>query len=175
MIIQKTNPVGLDEQINGFQSYLWDKLGFSDWQMFPRVYMNQDVSLGLIPEYYDSDKDYYEVFYDDRFSVTSFFFRYSQIEVVNGYYECNVGLIFQADLIELFPSIMHRADEEFNDMIIKAWETRPLIYDFNLLSVQFGIDQVYSEFKKDQIKYDDMSNQHVSRYNFRVRYEIACN
>ena len=135
-LIQKTNPVGLDKIIDGFQAYMYNKLAFTDWEMLPRVYANEDVGGGLIPEYYDSEKEYYEVFYDDDFSLTSFFFRYTPIEVVNGYYECNVALIFQADLIELFPSIVHRADEEFNSRIIKAWELRPQIYDFQLYAFQ---------------------------------------
>ena len=84
-LIQKTNPVGLDKIIDGFQAYMYNRLTFTNWEMLPRVYANEDVGGGLIPEYYDSEKEYYEVFYDDDFSLTSFFFRYTPIEVVNGY------------------------------------------------------------------------------------------
>ena len=172
-LIQKINPVGVDEVIDMYQTYLWGKMSFNNWQMLPRVYTNETTD-GLIAEYYEGDVDYSGVFYDDTFNISSFFFRSSNIEPVDGYFECNISLIFQCDLDSLYPSINHRADEEFNNSILRYSYNFKARREFEFINAQFGIDDVYREFKRDQIKYSDMQERYVCRYNFRARYEISC-
>lgn len=171
--IRKANPVGLDKRIDDFQVYLFDTLGYSNWECFPRVYMNESEK-GLIPEYYEGTKEYEDVLYNDRVDLSSFFFRSSREEREDTGFSCDVALVFQADLPKLFSSISHRADEEFDDSIRKASENYDLRDEFELVSMEHLINNVYREFNKDKIRQSDMSNRYVVRANYRVHFFSKC-
>lgn len=173
-LIQKTNPVGLDREIDDFQVYAYAKLGFSDWACYPRVYAvpNRDQK-GLIPAHFDSGIDYTEVFSDDRVNVSSFFFRSSDVKRVDKGYQCDVAWIFQCDLPALFPLIQHRADEELASLVCQASNDYAMESRFEYQSTEYGINNVYREFDKTQVKLDDLSDRHVVRFNYKVYYTLV--
>ncbi len=172
-LIRKTNPVALDKQIDFFQTDMFTELGFADWESLHRVYLNP-MGRGRIPEAFEADGEYREVFYNDNFNATSFFLASETRTVDDGLTETEVAWIFAVDLVKLYPLITtHRADEEFNSAVQNAsknlgWD------DFELIGVENGIDNVYREFIKDQITFDDMSNQYVVRFNYTVKYTPKC-
>ena len=174
MKFQRTNPKGLDVAIIRFQNHLETKLAFSNWDNFDRAYLNEKNPTGLVPEYYDADGEYQEVLYNDTVDISSFFFRSSKVEKVETGYECDVALIVQCDLPSLFPSITHRADEELARMFELASDNYHLDDDFELVDVEYLINNVYREFDKKQVQFDDISNRHVVRFNYRVRYTLKC-
>jgi len=180
MIYQRTNPQGLDAAIVPFQNHLNTKLAFSNWDSFDRAYLNEKNPTGLVPEYYDSNEEYQEALYRDADAngnlvyISSFFFRSSKVEKVETGYECDVALIVQCDLPSLFPSITHRADEELARMFELASDNYTLDDDFALIDVEYQINNVYREFDKKQVQFDGISNRHVVRFNYRVRYTLKC-
>lgn len=173
-LIQKPSPVALDKQIDYFQAAMFTAIGFSDWESLHRVYLNPK-GRGLIPEAFETDGEYKEVFYNDNFNVSSFFLA-SEIRTFDGGYTgVDVAWIFACDLEELYPLITtHRADEEFANKVQLESENYSDSDMFAFTGVESGIETVYREFIKDQITFDDMSNQHVRRFNFRVKYSPDC-
>jgi len=173
-LIQKTNPVGVDVQIDEFQVYLYDALGISDWEMYPRAYFNTKGN-SLTPEHYEGSEEYDNVMYDDTHDMSSFFITDTTRDIAfDGLATTQVSLIVQADLPALYPLITHRADEELtnaihqssNRYIPKAW--------FKLERVLYTIDEVYREFDKSQIRLTDISNRYVARFEYNVRYAANC-
>lgn len=172
-LIQKISPVGLDTRIDDFQVHLFNALGFPNWECFPRVYMNE-TEKGLVPEYYEGDKEYTDTLFDDRVDLRSFFFQYSSVTPTENYFkECDVALICQMNLPNLFPSVSHRADAEFDNLVYSAIHSFDMETHFRWLSTEHGIDRIYREFDKTKITYTDMSHRYNVRYNFRARFEVV--
>lgn len=173
--ILKTNPVGLDDLINDFQVFIYDKLGLPNWESYPRVYLNPNAR-GRLPEKYETNGEYKEVLYSDKFNMTSFFLADEKRDIIEGsdIMEVDVALIVQADLIKLFPAITHRADEELNNMFYNQSNQYFGNRAFRLKGIENGVDNVYKEFDRSRLKLEDMSNQYLVRFNYRVRYTPQC-
>ena len=175
-LIVKTSPKGLDIVIDRIQNTLFTELtslGWTDYQSYPRVYKNpKDGS--LIPEFYDGVSEYKEVFYDDQFKASSFFVTEDTrtLDRVTRQYEQTVSVIFQVNLKELFPSITHRADEEMHRQVWLSAEKIPQGYLID--NIVTGIANVYSGFNTENVKFDDMSDCHVVRFDFNIAYEFEC-
>lgn len=173
-LIQKTDPVGIDVSIDNFQLHLDNALTFSDWDNYHRVYLNPSEN-GLVPERYKTDGNYNEVFYNDKFNITTWFFTSSERPVGDGgLVETTVSLIVQADLVKLYPSIAHRADEELNNAFSLASESFVGSEEFKLESIWTTLDKVYQEFDKGAVTFDNMSNRYVVRFNYKVSYAPNC-
>lgn len=179
MIFQKVNPVGIDKVIDSFQSKLFNKLSsvFSDdWECYPRIYKNKKSSNGatyFIPEFTEFGKDYNNVLFNDRKPITSFFLKGDTINSNNYKETVTVSLIMSCKLKTIFPDIPHRADEELKQTVILA--TRQLTNAFKLDTIEDGVDNVYSEFRNDNVEWSDIGTRHVVRFNFEVTYEYDCN
>lgn len=175
-LIRKTNPVALDTQIDFFQTDMFAALGFTDWESFHRVYgVPVENGTGIIPEPFEVDGEYKgDSFYNDNVIVSSFFYATDIRTVTDGLTEVEVAWIFNVDLKKLFPSIDHRADEEFSNAVQLASEGFSGWDDFKLIGVESGIENVYREFNKDQIKFDNMSEEHARRFNYTVKYTPDC-
>lgn len=174
-LIQKTNPVGLDKEIADFQQYLWNKLSgkFNDWESYHRVYLNPKNRTN-IAEAYIGDGDYKEVLFDDNVELSSFFLADDTETVEDGLSTIDVSFIVQANIEDIYPGITHRADEELrND--IKYWSNKYSYYErFRLTDVITGVDNVYREIESDNVKLDDMSDRHVVRFVYEVKYAANC-
>jgi len=178
---QRISPVGVDKAIAAFQDYLYStaKIGgvlISDWESYDRVYKNPKAARGsaLIPEHFTGGKDYQEVFYNDNFSLTSFFIMDEDSEFENGQMIADVSLIFQANLDELYPTIAHRADEELRNLFIHLSQKYYSFDSFQFINLETTIDSVYREFEREQIRLEDMSEKHCFRLNYEVRYTPEC-
>jgi hypothetical protein len=177
MLVRKTNPIDVDSVIDELQVHFGTKTLFTgnSWQVYPRAYKNPKKfdSRGYIPECYTSNGEYIEVFYDDNFDMSSFFVVGDNRQVNEGIVTVDLSLIVQSDIAQLFPLIPHRADEELNNAFVNMLE------DFegqiSLTSIETGTDNVYREFVRDQVKFDDMSNCYVVRFNLKVSFESECN
>lgn len=172
-LFQRSNPVGLDSAIIEFQNHLTTSLAFENWNNFDRAYLNEKNAKGLIPEYYDGAGEYHDVLYDDEFDICSFFFRSSDVKRVDKGYQCDVAWIFQCDLPALFPLIQHRADEELASLVCQTSNDYAMESRFEHQSTEYGINNVYREFDKTQVKLDDLSDRHVVRFNYKVYYTLV--
>lgn len=170
-IKRKTNPIGVDAVIDEFQTKLSTLFNGVDWVIYPRIYPNpKKISLrSKVPEFFE-DSEYLETFMDDRHVLTSFFLVSSERPYSNGIFTTNLSLVCQvSDLDSIFPSIPHRADEEFNRTIINKLRN---MYEY--LGMTTEIQNVYREFDKEEVRIDDMNRFYVVRFNFNVDYYYNC-
>ena len=177
MLIQKSNPVGIDYVISQLQKKVYDfltvKKGFTKYDSYERAYVNPKGT-SEIPEVYVGKNEYKEVLFNDKFNITSFFVvddkRNYDKENARGFIQ-NVSLIFQCNLKALYPSITHRADEEFNKDAFNALKYAYSGIDINEMIT--GIDNVYSDFDKTRLEYVDMSSFHIVKLNFDLTYKYC--
>lgn len=183
---RKTNPIGIDFEIDRFMAYLPNALTFavgfeSEW--YPRVYVNQideKATNKFQPDHFDTDmandNDYKEVFPNDRVDLQSFFLADPEYTFDNttGEHTRRVSLIFMVNLQNLYPGIDHRADEEFQMKVFNAWNSWNLRRKFAWNSVENQIDNVFREFATDKIRFEDMQPRHCVRFNFDVTYTPKC-
>lgn len=177
-LVQKLNPVGVDRQIASFQAYLWSRVlvggvSIAEWESYDRAYKNPRKG-GLIPKFFTGGKDYKEVFYSDKFKMTSFFVAEDIVIMSGGDAVQGVSLIVQANIKEIYPAILHRADEELRNLFMSLSLSYYAGDSFMFNDVEMGIDNVYREFTQNDIKLEDMSEKHCFRLNYTVRYTPNC-
>jgi hypothetical protein len=174
MLIRKTAPVGVDKLIDQLQVQLNTDIVLSNWESYPRAYKNPNRfnENGFIPESYTSNGDYVEVFYDDHFNLSSFWVVGERRTIKDGMITVDLSLIVQANLFKCLPSINHRADEELTNMFVNS-----LLGSFDnvkLVGVENGVDNVYREFIKNLVKFDDMGDHYIVRFNLNATLEAEC-
>jgi hypothetical protein len=172
MLYLKDNPAGIDRPISNLQERLFKSLcskwsiEAKDYNCFCRAYKNQKAQGGYVPEFYMGNNEYRELFFDDAVSVTSFFAAGEKVSLVRDMYQADVSLIFSVDILKLKNS-PHRADEEVRLDVVRLCKN---IADFDLVSIETGITNVFREFSTDGIKYRDMHPLHCFRLNFKIIY-----
>jgi len=170
-LVSKTDPKGIDISIGKLQNLLFTELDLLSYESYPRVYKNPDINVLTIPETYIATKDYKEVLFDDKFSLSSFWLV-DDNRSIDEFATTTISVVFQVLLDELYPTVPHRADEEFIRDIYNILYNNP--YDYDLTNVVTGIDNVYSEFDTSQVTWDDMSNFFVCRFDLEVVYDYNC-
>ena len=178
-IVSKTDRNGVDVAIEKLQQLLYPRL-ISRWDVsavytsHPRANKNK-IEGDLIPEVSLDSKEYKEVFTNDNVAVNSFWLvdNVRPYDPVQEWFSHNVSLIFQADLVKLYGQ-SNRADEEFKNAIQNASKNYGGWDDFELIGVETGVDNVYREFITDQIRFTDMSEMNVVRFNYMVKYTPEC-
>ncbi len=174
-LIQKILPVGIDRIIDSIQVTLFNKLG---WDSLPNVIYESNHRAyktpgkleereGLIPEVYDGKKEYREVYFDDNVSASSFFLV-DDSRTGDKLYTIIVSIIFQLKLDKIFPTIIHRADEEAHKQVLDVLERTTLV---KINSLQTGIANVYSGLLVEQSKLDNMQPFHVFKVDMDINYE----
>ena len=171
-LIQKNNPINEDVVIAKIQTELYNNLiakGVASYESYERVYVVNGV-----PELYLGNGNYKEVFFDDRFNLTSFFLLGNTKEIDNiGTATIDLAIIFQANLVQLYSNIVHRADAEFHADITDSLNQIPI--DFEFISIVTGFDNVYSGLTIENKQYlDDMSRFHLVRFNLKINYLETC-
>jgi hypothetical protein len=171
-LVQKSNPINEDYAIAVIQTHLYSNLlalGVTNYESYERVYV-----INGSPEIYIGANNYKEVFYDNRFYLTSFFvLGNNKRKVDDDVFEVDLSIVFQADLNKLYPNITHRADAELHRDINNALEGIPS--DFEIVEIVTGIDNVYSGFTfKNEQFLDDVSQSHIVRFNLIMQYIQLC-
>lgn len=179
-VLRKTDPIDLDIPIDTFQEYLFTNLsiaGFvnaTGWNSYHRIYANPKGN-GLLPFRYVGEKEYKRVLFDDKFTMTSFFYADAKRVVTNaGMITVEVSLVVQANILKMFTTVPHRADEELKNAFVQISNTYFYAEDFRLIGIEEGINNVYSEFEKEESRLHDMSTKHVFRLKYKVRYTPKC-
>lgn len=176
MLVQKTNPTGIDIEIARIQSKVWNYLtntaGWTNYNSYERAYKNpKDNGNKIIPEVYTGYGEYCEVFFNDNASAESYFVT-NDTRPFSEVFSADVGYIFQVNLEELYPSIDHRADEEAHKDVYLALVSA--VSEQKILNLAESIDDVYRGFYVDQTRFDDMHPCHVFRFNFTINHEFVC-
>lgn len=182
MLVQKDNPVGIDKRIAYIQKILHDQLvnrfSWPDdyYYAYERVYLNQKEGQ-RIPELYvgssdPKDNEYREIYFNDNNIAESYFVVEDNRTIEDGLYRASVGIIFQVNLEDLFPTIEHRADEECHRQVeVALYECAPEIAGLNTLITGLS---VYAGLDTRTIQETDMHPCHVFRYNFDIHYVYNC-
>lgn len=179
MLIQKTNPVGIDKIIQLFQAYIHSSLtakwNITDaYQCYARASRNQTDD-GYIAEVLQAGTNSYAaVVFNSRHAAQSFFGTSTRSENVNGMFQTDVHLVFFVNLENLKPSITHRADEEVRKDVINACSSG--LFGFELQEVETGLENVLREYpgsrRNEGLKFIDMQPIHCFRLNFSITYDI---
>lgn len=180
MLIQKNSCVGLDCTIQKFQSFLYKKLveiWGDNWDCFPRIYKNtkrdEDGKYVFIPEYLDGIKEYTtDVLFNDNVNVTSFFFEQDVSKIDNQIITTKVSLIFSCKIDKIYDGA-EKQDEKMKRDIYNVIVKYPTP-NFELTDIKKTVGEVYKEFDIKRLKYSDMSNRHLLRFDFDVTYHFNC-
>lgn len=175
----KEVPTGIDIHIQKLQRFLYTELkkawGINDnvaYDSYGRAYRNQTVD-GFIPEVYIGNKEYREVFFNDKRKAISFFGVGESIRYNKGTATASVYLVIMVNLAQIKGGVT-RADEEAHIDVEKLLQ--PGRSGFEMVSFETGIDNVlkeYSGWKKDQgMKYRDLQPFHCFRINLSLTYNI---
>lgn len=184
MIISINTPRGIDNAIQKLQGYLqsslfaiWgidplDPVASADYIFYPLVYRNQDENNGYIAELYTGDGNYKEVFFDDQVKKGFSWFGMSPRISADVNPAVDIHLVTFARLDELYPSIIHRADNEIREDFIKVFEA-PL-FGFKLLSTEIWLQNVLKEYpgsrRDNRLRAADMGKNHAFRLNLRLEF-----
>lgn len=182
--VHRTTPVGIDRLISKHQDHLFNKVSIENfvnsdrWVSYDRAYGNPTEG-GAIPEHFTGGVDYKEVLFDDRHLMTSFYWmEESQNPNSDGLIVANVSLIVQAQIGEIYPNDGQRYDETLRNQFYYHSNNYVSYDKFKFNGIETGIDNVFREFKRQNIRFDDMSKKHVFRLNYEARYEperVPCN
>lgn len=166
-IFQKTNPVGIDKEIEKMQSKLNTKLSSWNLDAYGRIYKTEREGK-TIPEHFSGGKDYKEVLINDKINGKFFFVENDRSTIISGpRYQTTVDIIFLLDLAKIKPNVTHRADEEARLEINEAIGRLTM---FDLTEVTKGINAL-SDFDTDLI---DMQPYHFLKFTGTLRYQINC-
>jgi hypothetical protein len=175
-LIQKTNPVGVDRMIDRLQTLLYDSLGWTEYDCFPRVYANEYFDSGLIPEHFEFPRDvdisdYTEVFLNDNLYAQSIILIDDMMSVNNKQFKTKANIIFHVNLNDLYPSVEHRADEECHVQVIKAINQIPFVKIEKLVK---GLRNVYSGMRVSNILDSDLHPFHCFKLELELVYKYDC-
>jgi hypothetical protein len=192
MLNLKTNPNGIDIQIQELQTILYNNLkiiwGINDeiqYESFGRVYKNKNES-GYVPEVFISslisgNTSYREVYFDlTNNSVVSFFSISDSIKYDIEKTVANISIIFILNIAKLKPTIQWRADEEIKNDIIKQIKISIVNYSktYKMLITGFetGFKNVFKEFSgiinNDTLTYMDIHPIFNFKVNMTTNYII---
>lgn len=168
---QKTNPDGVDKQIQRLQDYLYTALGAEGWTLhecYERVYKTKKGDR-IIPEAFINN-EYKEVLLNDNVNATSFFLVDDTETIRQNLSTVTVSWIVEANIKNLFPSITHRADEEMRSDLKRILKLNP--FGFHLSKMITGVESVYNSLRINVKFTDDMNQFHVVRFDLELSYPI---
>lgn len=166
--VRKTNPKGIDVKIDQIQAVL-EGLSWTNYEIYNRAYKNE-TNDNLMYEVFTSANDYKEILLDDRYNATSYFVV-ADNATFDERWNVDVGLIFQLNLNNLYPTVLHRADEEAHNDVSVLLENNPL---FDVVGMTKGIRNVYSDLGYGANKFDDLNPFHVFRIDLNINYDQDC-
>lgn len=184
MLITKTNPVGLDINIQQLQVKLhreliakWALADDTQFECYGRCYRNK-TDTGYIAEVYQTGGEYKEVFWNDTLTALSFFGISGSISH-DKMSHADVHLVFFANLSKLALKdkagnvIVHRADEELRQSVLQVIGKSS--FDFILDSVELWLENVLRDYpgsrRDDRLKAVDMHPVHCFRVNLKIFFD----
>jgi hypothetical protein len=172
-LITKIEPQEIDRSLDLLQKYLYNKLTvLGNHQSYPRVYKNPKQQNGDLPEHYKGKGDYEDTLYSDKFDATTFFIAEDEMTPnENGKLIQRCSWIVQVKILKIF-NIPHRGDAELRNEVLRAFQEYKGGAKF--VGAEWGIDNVYREFDRSNVKFDDMSGVHVLRINFDQEFSTTC-
>lgn len=177
-LIQIQDCKGIDCAIKRAQTFLYNELitrvGSINWNCFPRIYktkiLDSQNKLQFIPEFLNGKKEYTaDTFFSDKVDLTSFFLVAETRDVLD-YQESkvNVSIVFSG-----YPSRFYTTPTKADEHLLVDVQDicQQLGGNWNLTKIATSVDEVYREFYKKELEFSDMSEKHLLRLDFILRYQ----
>lgn len=162
MIHLKTNPIGIDAEIQGIQEYLYEKL--NDWNL--EAFGRAEI-IDKKPRVFYKKNDYKEIlFLSDSENGKFFFVDSEKTKLEEGFLVTDVDLYFLLDVKKIKPNVNHRADEEIRVEILNYLQKK-----YKEIDITKG-QKVLSNF---ETKLNDMQPYHFLKFSFEVKYQSILN
>lgn len=165
MIFAKTITYGLDTQVKRMQEYMDVNLGWTNVNIYGLI-QKTTKNNKIVPEAYISEKDYKEVFLNDKvYGSVGFIETNREIFPVK---KSTIDVVFTVLLSKIYPSSTTRENELCMLQAERCLEYSGLIY--NVTGLKQGIDDVFSGFNTDNIKHLDMHPWMVFSFEIELQY-----
>ncbi len=171
----KTSAIGIDAVIKRIQTILYDTL-IVDWvdniDGYGRIYKNQQDD-SFIPEFYVGNGQYKDTYYDDEKACTFCFIEEDEHSSTDELvFIAPVKCVFMVNLEKIFPLDVERSDTEAQrDVTVILRDSSNEQYQ--LQSIQKGIENVFSGFEVEQIKFSNIHPYHCFSINVDLSYYIT--
>jgi hypothetical protein len=182
-----TSGEGLSSAIQSIQEELYSGLSnlwLGDIEGFGRVYKNIENSSDDIPKYYKSAKifiaevfnsnkgDYQDVYYDDNKSSLFCFLISNKDDTEDQVlFKNKVKVVFMIDLSKIYPSSNERQDSKAEKDAVGV--LRDINGSYIIGEIQRGIDNVFSEYTTNKIRFNDLHPFHVFSVNIELNYYLT--
>lgn len=195
MLIKKTNPVGIDVNIQRLQEQLHKRLMTAwsldtndaddnkQYQCYGRAYRNKSGN-GYTAEVFTGDttaatKEYKEVYFNDEIAAISWFGLGEKINF-DKLNKAEAHLVFFVDLEKLAikdkdgAAVKHRADEEIRQLVQSIVQSYG--NGFTVESIELGLTNALREYagsyRDERLKKADMQPAHCFRLNLQIFYDF---
>lgn len=170
-----STPIGIDSTIQEVQIDLYNALSEKWAEEFHgrgRVYKNKKNNGSVCLEYYLDNNNYEDVYFDDSVSGTFFFIdddnETTEDEKV---FTNNVKVAFIVDLSRIYPSDVERVDALARYDVVEI--LRNVAYEnYEITGTEKGIENVFSGFNTENIKFDDIHPYHCFAVNIKLTYNL---
>ena len=183
MLVRKDNPVGIDWHIDKLQTVLYPKLKVlwginndTDLDCFSRVYRNQNNS-GYVAELYTANKNYKEVYFNDKVSATLWFGVSPETKILanDNMMIANVHVVFFVNLSKIKPGTQ-RNDQEVRLDVQHLLDNLGAVHGFKLQREVTGIEKILDEYpssRRDEgLRYKaDQHPAHAFRFDIQLYYQ----
>ena len=171
-LIQKISPVGIDRNVDEIQVIL-NELNWAGFNIYPRIY-KEKIGDNVKPMAYVGNGEYVDVFNNDNLTTGNCFFYDSGTQTATDlmYKNTQLSIVFQVNLNVLFPSVLHRADEEAHKAVLI--KLRELSLPYEVTGIVKELENVYSEFDTTQVQFDDIGKFHVFRVDMTCLVSYLC-
>lgn len=175
MIHKRQNPIGIDTEIQRIQSHLYDvltSLWVNNLSGFGRIYKDvHDESDLLRPYWYVGDREYKDVYFDDKYAGSFFFVTGDEPLSEDEFkFRVDVKCVFMVNLEEIFSEEQDdRADQKAQRDVIHA--LRDISHGaFSVSGISVGLDNVLVGLDTSQIHFTDQHPLHCFSINIDLSY-----
>jgi len=167
------NPKGIDYPVQQIQTYLFNKLGWSEIEVYGRVFKLQTEN-GFVPRGFVSGKDYKDVFTDDRKTASIFFICDDNHETKQGIlFTVKVKIVFMVNVKKILTNVVSRGDTDVQEQAITTlMQMRSFVFNGE---IETKIEEIFKGFTTESIKKSDMQPYHVFSLNGEINYTFQGN
>lgn len=176
MLIQKSNPVGVDAAIKPIQEKLHTALlalwgiQSSSFMCYPRCHRNKTDD-GFTADWYVGKNEYKTAYWDDTKAVVSFFGISDEFEIGEAN-TAKVHLVMFVNMEKVKPSATDRPDEEIRTEVLNILDAG--LASSPVRSVELTIENALREYpgsiRDERLKFVDMNPVHCFRVNLELMY-----
>lgn len=176
MLYPRTNPIGIDIEIQSIQSDLYTAL-IALWvdklDGYGRIYKDFDKEDDkLKPYWYTGEAQYKEVYFNDKLSGNFSFMDDEDHKTEDEFkFTSIVKIVFMLNLKEIFPLDTDRADSKAQRDVVNV--LRELSFGkFSIVGIEKGIRNVFRGMDFSSIKFEDQQPLHCFSVNIKLSYHL---